>query len=185
MKPRRRLAHPYARVLYDLGRESSELDRVAEDLNRVLDVFAEHPELRERYESLTVPARDKQALVESVFGDRVHRWVRNLLLLLVQRRRESLLADIVAEFAALRDREAGIVEAEVEAATELDDDVRRRLGEQLARIFGAREVRLKVRQAPELLGGLVVKIGDRRIDASLRRRLVQLHRRLVEAGGRG
>ena len=184
MKPQRRLAHRYARVLYDLGRESSELDRVGEDLARVLDVFGEHPELRQRFESLIVPAREKQELIESVFGDRVHRWVRNLLLLLVRRHREALLADIVAEFAALRDREAGILEAEVEAAAELDADTRRRLGEELARALGAREVRLSVRQRPELLGGLVVKIGDRRLDASLRRRLVQLHRQLATGGGR-
>ncbi|QIA26229.1 ATP synthase F1 subunit delta [Thermaerobacter sp. PB12/4term] len=179
---RRPLAQRYARVLYDLGRESSELDRLAADLARVLDVFGEHPELRQRFESLAVPARDKQQLIESVFGDRVHLWVGNLLRLLVRRRRENLLPDIVAEFTALRDREAGVLEAEVEAAAELHAATRQRLEEELARSLGARQVRLAVRVRPELLGGLVVKIGDRRLDASLRRRLVQLHRRLATGG---
>lgn len=184
MKRHHRLAQRYARVLYDLGRESSELDRVGADLSRVLDVFGEHPELRQRFESLTVSAREKEQLIASVFGDRIHRWVRNLLLLLVRRRREALLDDIGAEFGALCDREAGIVEAEVQAATDLDDDTRRRLEEELACALGARHVRLAVRRVPELLGGLVVKVGDRRLDASLRRRLVQLHRQIVTGDGR-
>jgi len=180
---RRPLAQRYARVLYDLGRESSELDRLAADLDRVLDVFDEHPELRQRFVSLAVPAREKFELIASVFGDRVHRWVGNLLRLLVRRRREALLPDIVAEFTALRDREAGVVEAEVEAAAELDAATRQRLEEELARTLGARRARLAVRVRPELLGGLVVKVGDRRLDASLRRRLLQLHRQLATGGG--
>ena len=80
-------------------------------------------------------------------------------------------------------KQLGVLEAEVEAAAELDAATRQRLEEELARTLGARRVRLAVRVRPELLGGLVVKVGDRRLDASLRRRLLQLHRQLATGGG--
>lgn len=178
-----RVARRYAEALFDLGRERGALEAYAAELARVAQAVRDEPRLRALLENPRVPQARKQQLLEEAFAD-LQPAVRNLLRLLVRKRRETYIGAVAAELERLRDQAAGIAAAEVRVAVPLAEDETERLQRRLERAFG-RRLRLSVRVQPELIGGLVVQVGDRRIDASLRRRLQALRERIATGGAAG
>jgi F-type H+-transporting ATPase subunit delta len=104
--------------------------------------------------------------------------VRNLILLLVRRRRIEQLPRVVAEFIRLDDRRQGITHATATSAAPLTDPETRALTARLEQMTGGR-VELATDIDPDLLGGLVVRVGDRLIDGSVRGRLERLRNQLA------
>ena len=177
----RAVARRYAQALFELGREQEILAALAEELRVVQRTLEDNPTLRARLEHPRVPAREKIALLEDVFADRVSAHIMNLLRLLVEKHREGYFDAINEAFNQLYDEARGVAVARVRVADELDDAALAAVRDQLGRTLG-REVRLQVEVDPSLIGGLVIQIGDRRIDASLRRKLRSLRDHIVQEG---
>lgn len=150
-------------------------------------IWGDH-RLRAFIEGERVPVEAKKKLIGEMAeaaggGGRrggLHPLVRNFLLLAIDKRREAYVPEAAMVFASLADRAAGVVNAEVRTAVELDDVGRRNLQEVLAGKFGDK-LRLHFVVDPALVGGLVVKIEDRLFDASLKRRLARLGEHLAKA----
>ena len=96
----------------------------------------------------------------------------------MRRGRQALLGDIAQQYQALVDVQQNRVHAGVTVSTPPDEALTRRIVEQLSRVLG-KEVRAHVKTDPGILGGVVVRIGDRVYDGSLRRRLTTLRRRML------
>lgn len=103
---------------------------------------------------------------------------RNLARLLVERGRAAVLPKLLEEFDRLSDRASGRLRAEVVTAVPVDDTLEQQINKALAERLGA-PVQTTVRQDPAILGGLVIRIGDRVIDGSIRTRLQQLRTSLA------
>jgi F-type H+-transporting ATPase subunit delta len=103
---------------------------------------------------------------------------RNVVRLLVLRNRTGLAADVAEEFRALAEASTGVVRAVVSAALPLDHDAGSRIENSLSGRLG-RPVRVEVRHDPGIIGGLVIRIGDRVIDDSIRTHLQQLQAAMV------
>lgn len=103
---------------------------------------------------------------------------RNLARLLIERGRVAVVAEILDQYDRLADRLAGVVRAEVTAAIPLDKQHERALSKALTEALG-RPVEMTVRDDPSIIGGLVVRIGDRVIDDSVRTHLQQLQAALA------
>jgi len=167
------LAARYATALFELAEERGERDAVAEQLARARDALAE-PELRRLVRSPVVAREALTRAVETLAeGLGLGELVANLLRVLARGRRLFLLPHIVDHFEARLAGARGEARAEAVSALPLTDDQRRRLVRALEAGIG-RRVRLETRVDPALLGGLVVQVGSRRIDASLRHQLQQL-----------
>ncbi|MDA8204320.1 MAG: ATP synthase F1 subunit delta, partial [Chloroflexi bacterium] len=108
----------------------------------------------------------------------VPRQVLNLIGLLMQRRRIELLPLLASEFQRLVDRRNGVTTATVTSATALSDDERRAVEQRLVQMTGG-PVRVTTEVDPAIIGGIVVRIGDRQFDGSVRGRLERLRSRLV------
>ena len=107
-------------------------------------------------------------------------WLRNLLLLLMRRRRLAHAGRVAADFRRLYNRRAGIVEATATSAAPLSADEVRTLRERIAAIAGTgRQVDLQLAVDPSLLGGITVRLGDKLIDGSVRGRLERLRGQLA------
>ena len=104
----------------------------------------------------------------------------NLMRLLRRKKRLALGGSIASFYRELLDIERGIVRVEVTSATPLDDAQRQRLLEKLASETG-KQVELEMRVDPSILGGIVVRIGDRMVDGSTRQRLRSLRTQLEHA----
>jgi F-type H+-transporting ATPase subunit delta len=98
---------------------------------------------------------------------------RNLVLLLVTRRRLRLLDDVVGEYVNMAEVASGVLRATVVSAVPLDAATEKRVAQVLRERFG-RPVRLRLEHDPSLLGGLIIHLGDRVVDDSLQTHLQQL-----------
>ena len=167
----------YARALFEAAREEGRLDRVREDLNDFAATAEEVPELRAVLENPELDSRAKTALLEQVLGD-ADELVRNFVLLLAEKGRSGELDEIVREFEALVAREQGILDVELTTAVELSEQEFDQLVERIGQASG-RKVRASRAVDPDLVGGLVIQIGSRRLDASVRGRLDRLRQELT------
>jgi len=126
----------------------------------------------------TMPLSSRVELVVGAVGTSVSRPVLNLILLLLRRGRIEDLPRVAAEFRRLDNMRQGITSATATTALPLQADEVRALTTRLKQFTGGR-VELDVKVDPSLLGGLVVRVGDRLIDGSVRGRLERLRNRLV------
>jgi F-type H+-transporting ATPase subunit delta len=125
-----------------------------------------------------IPYDDRRRVAEAVLGDSVAGAPRNLVLLLVRRGRIELLPQVAAELRRLWEQREGIVHALVTSAAPLSEAESSAISQKLTAMTGDRvEVELAV--DPALLGGVVVRMGDRLIDGSVRGRLERLRSRLT------
>ncbi|MBI2874891.1 MAG: ATP synthase F1 subunit delta, partial [Firmicutes bacterium] len=125
------------------------------------------------------PERKLEAL-DKVFQGRISGTVRAFLQIMLKRRREAHLPAILAVFRQTADEARKVVEAEVRSAVPVDGRQLEDLAGRFSRALGM-TVRLKQVIDPDLLGGVVVKLGDRLYDGSVRSRLVRLKSRLLGA----
>ena len=171
----RKIARRYARALADLVAEGRDL---MAGLARLAEV-ARQPEMQDFLARPGVRGDAKIAALKKLAG-RVPREIDALLALLARRNKLVLLPLIHEETEAIVKERSGEIEAEVTAAVKLSKQQQERLAAALARMTG-RKVTLHVRVDPSILGGLVVRIGDRVLDASLRARIEAMRRALLAA----
>ena len=126
-----------------------------------------------------VRAEEKLGLVRQALGG-LDDLVVTAVAVLVQRRGARLLPEVVAAYAALLDDHLGRTQANVTSAVPLSREQQRRLENQLASLV-RKEVVLRAREDEDLMGGVVVRVGDQLIDGSVRSRLEQLRQRLARA----
>jgi F-type H+-transporting ATPase subunit delta len=168
------LAERYAAALFDLADEQKALDEVAEDLKRLREMLRESADLRRLVRS-PVLSRDAQGRAIAALGERagLGQLTRNFLGLVARNRRLFAVPEMIEAYLARLARRRGEVTAEVVSAQPLDDRQRARLDEQLRAAVGAK-VAIDLRVDPALLGGLIVKVGSRMVDASLKSKLHRL-----------
>jgi len=171
------VARRYAAALFDLAREKGLIDRFQRELKQVADLLESRSDVAAVLNDRLVSPRNKKDLIERGFPD-LHEFILNLLHLLIDKRREEYIPEIIASFGRLVDAHNNTIEAEVTSAISLDEDERARLGRALERAIGKR-VRLRAAVDPAILGGLVVRIEDRLYDGSVRTQLDRLRREMA------
>lgn len=174
--PRDPAARRYARAAFDLARERGELDAWERDLRSLADVLASD-EAQAFIASRQVPREAKESFLQRAAGD-VTPLVRNLVRLLNAKGRLALLPQIAEAFQELVDEDRGVAHAQVLTAVPLSDDERQAMAHRLSELTG-KQITIHAHEAPEILGGLVARIGDQLIDGSTRSKLEALKRQLA------
>ena len=164
----------YATALYELADEQKALDPVAEDLRALRGLIDESADLKRLIRSPVVSRAD-QAKAIAALAERAgfQALVRNILGLLAKNRRLFVLPEAIAAYLAELAARRGEVTAQVVSAQALSDSQRQALDERLRRAVGGK-VAIELRVDPSLLGGLIVKLGSRMVDASLSSKLQRL-----------
>jgi F-type H+-transporting ATPase subunit delta len=168
------LADRYAAALFDLADERKSLDQVADDLRQLRAMLGESAELRRLVRSPILSRADQGRAITAV-ADRagLTPLTRNFLGLVAQNRRLFAVPAMIDAFLARLAARRGEVTAEVVAAQNLTPGQLDAVNEQLRKAMGSK-VAVEVRVDPALLGGLVIKVGSRMVDASLRSKLHRL-----------
>lgn len=175
-------ARRYARALLELALAQRGGDEVRRGLREAARLVAQSPDLRTVLMHPAVGTERKREVVERVWKGE-HALVRRLIVLLAERERIDLLPDLERLYSHLWNAQRGVVEAEALSAEPLSDAQRQALAGALRRLSG-RDVELTATSAPEILGGLVVRMDGKVYDGSVRGRLRALRERLVgEAQG--
>lgn len=168
----------YARAIFELSLETGE------DLAPLRDFAAAYkssPELRSVLDNPMVDAAHRTAILDTV-AERlgVRGAALSAIRLLASRHKLRALPGISAQLGKLSDRHAGIVRATVTSAQPLPDSVYERIESELATAVG-RKIVIERKQDPTLIGGIVTRIGDNTIDGSIRGRLNEVERQLLQS----
>lgn len=176
------VAGRYASALFDLAKESNKLSETEADLAKFDQMLAESEDLRRLVRSPVFTAEEQTRAIGAVLEKAgIGGLSANFFKLIAANRRLFVAADIIRAFRELAARSRGEVTAEVASATPLSASHVAELEKVLAASVG-KDIKLATRVDPALLGGLVVKIGSRMIDSSLRTKLSGLRTALKGAG---
>jgi F-type H+-transporting ATPase subunit delta len=177
MARRETAARRYAEAAFDVALRDNTIDAWRSELDAAAAIVAEE-RVGRALANPSIPLETRLATAERTFGRLVGRQALNLIGLMLRRGRIEQLPRLAAEFRRLDDERKGITHATATSASSLTQDEVKALTSRLEEYTGGR-VELDVQVDPSLLGGLVVRVGDRLIDGSVRSRLERLRNQLV------
>ena len=168
------LADRYARALFEIAEGEGRLDEVAGDLARIDALIGESEDLRRLVRSPVIPAADKRRAMDALL-ERMEALAltRKFVGVVVENGRLSALSAICNSYRQRLATQRGEITAEVISAKELSDSQRKAIGDSLQTTLGKR-VAVDERVDPELIGGLIVRVGSRMIDGSIASKLQRL-----------
>lgn len=173
------VARRYAQALYQEAEAAGRAERIDEDMKSVQESLDASRELDLFFRSPVIAREKKEAVVGKLFDGKVDPLIVRLMQLLVAKGREGILPAVVRQYGRLRDEHLGVVEAQVRTALPMEFDETEALRKTLETKTG-QKVRLRIEVQPELLGGVVVRLGDRVYDGSVRHQLESLRDQLEE-----
>lgn len=172
------IARNYAEVLLTLARRANDTEGWANTVTEVADAVGADVNLRHFLESPRVSAEQKKGVLTKAFSQRAPATFVRFLQTLVDKRRQMLLPQIATEYRSLLDEAEGRVHAQVTFARPVPDDQRDAVARGLSKTLG-KQVVPHVVIDPAIVGGVIVKVGDRVMDGSVRRRLRLLRERML------
>jgi F-type H+-transporting ATPase subunit delta len=173
------IAEVYARSLFEVAKEHDELDEVHEQLGEFADVLAENRQLQVFFFSPYFSSEEKKDNVPKVIEGGNEHFVR-FLQVLAEKHRLPVLFRIRREFDDLWRKEQHLLEVSVTSAVALDEETVKGIGQKIEKQTGQR-VELSSAVDPELIGGIVIRVGNKILDASVRNRLERLRRSVASA----
>jgi F-type H+-transporting ATPase subunit delta len=176
------VAGRYALALYELAQESGAVEPTSGELDRFQALLDSSEDLRRLVRSPVFSAEEQEAALQAIFNTvGIDGLAAKLILLLAKNRRLSAVFDIIQAYRSLQARARGEVTADVTSAEPLTAGQLDTLKKDLAQAMG-RNVMLVTRTDESLIGGLIVKVGSRMIDASLKTKLQNLKLTMKGAG---
>ncbi len=177
------VAGRYAQALFDLAKESNSTDKVGADLKAFEGMTGESDDLRRFLRSPAIPAQEQvKALDELCRRAGIAGTAASFLKLVAAKRRLFAVPEMIRDYHALNDAERNVARADVTVAEPLKEAHVLALKDALASAAGSADVDVHVTVDPTLLGGMVVKLGSRMIDSSLRTKLNMMRTRMKEVG---
>ena len=171
------IAAVYARSLFEVARDEGSLDEVREQLGKVADALDDEQELQVFFFSPYFSSQEKAEGLERMI-DGADPMVMNFLRLLMEKHRMPAIFRVRRALDALWEEENKLLPVQITSAIELDQKVAEQIGDRIAEQTG-RKVDLSTSVDPDVLGGLVVQVGNTVLDASVRHRLEQLRKEVA------
>ena len=172
------LARRYAKALFEIGSEKRELDKIGADIKSLAAAMKASSELASVLSSPAIRRSERRKVVDALVQRiGVAAMTKNFVELLLDHERFAALPSIARELDAMIEAKAGRVHAEVTSAKPLDPAQVAQITAALEKLSG-KKVTVAKREDPELLGGVVAKVGDTVYDYSLRNQLAQLRDQL-------
>lgn len=171
------VARRYAEAIFDLAIRQNTLDRTLEDIQGIARLFSKHT-LAYLLREPKVPAQRKETVLREALSTRVLPTSLNLALLVVQRGLVDLMPNMAAEFQKMVFAYKNQAVAEVTTAAPMDEKQETLVKQALEKRTG-KTILLETKVDPDILGGVVARVGDQVIDGSIRQRLQVLRRQLL------
>ncbi len=173
------VAKRYAAALFEVVRERNALDQVEKELVSVKSVIQENDQLLTILNHPKISIDDKKALLSKLFGNHVSEAVHNTLLLMVDRKRETMIPNLVEQYTKLANEERGVADATVYSVRILTEEEQQSISKTFAERISVKELRVENVIDQDLVGGIKVKIGNRIFDGSVSGKLNRIQRQLV------
>jgi F-type H+-transporting ATPase subunit delta len=173
------LAQRYARALFEVAASADALDEVGADLQRLASALAD-PVVQAAILSPDTRAEARRAVLQRLLGEAAHTLSKNLVGVVLRRRREKVLAELSAAFQALLRESRGEALGLLETARPLDEAGVKALEARASELCG-QQVTLEVQVDPDLIGGVRIRVGNTLYDGSVATAIADLQRRLMDA----
>jgi F-type H+-transporting ATPase subunit delta len=173
------IAQVYARSVFEVAKERGTLDEVREQLGQFADALDQNRELATFFFSPYFSTKEKEEALDGLLEDADPTLV-NLLKVLIENHRMPAIFRIRRELDRLWEEEHKLLPVQITSAVPLDDATVERVGREIGEQTG-REVELTTNVDPDVLGGIVLRVGNQILDASIRNRLDQLRRQVAKA----
>jgi len=171
----------YAKSLIDLATENQALEAIKDDMFRFEQVVDDHSQLEAILKNPIVPLDKKQGILNGLFGGKVNAITESFFKLMVNKGRSGILFETAKQFMAQYQALKGIVNAEVTSAIALTDDNRKAISELVKQSLGANEVLIKEKVDEKLIGGFILKVGDKQFNASIANGLDKLKKEFAQS----
>ncbi|MBP3231182.1 MAG: ATP synthase F1 subunit delta [Anaerovibrio sp.] len=172
------LARKYGVAIFEIAKEDNKLEEYGKELAQVSKDLFSHADLKGFLTNPQVQPQAKKDILSKLVQGEISDLMFKFLLLSVDKRRIVLLEAINECYQELSNKERGIVIADVTSAFDLKEDLRQSLGKKLEEVTG-KKVQLRLHNDKRIIGGVVVKLGDKRIDGSVTGRLQALKAELM------
>jgi ATP synthase F1 delta subunit len=173
------IAEVYSRALFEVAREHGRLDEVREQLGEFADAVAEQRDLQVFFFSPYFSTDEKREGLDRAV-DGADEILLNTLHLLIEKHRMPALMRIRRQYDRLWEEENRLLPVEVTSAIELDESTVRQVGDAISEQTDQR-IDLRAHVDPDILGGIVLRVGNSILDASIRNRLEQLRKQVARA----
>jgi len=175
------IARNYAEALFEAADARGKAEQYGEMIDAIAGAVQSDPRIAVALDSPRVAKAAKGAILRNALKGLVPEELVRFLEAVVRRGRQGLLGEITVEYQGLLDTKLNRVHAGVTVAKDLDAPLEKDIVSRLAKALG-KEVRAHFHTDEAILGGVVVRVGDRVFDGSLRRRLTAMRRRMLSAG---
>ena len=173
----------YASALFSLAQDDRQAEPVAEALSRFDALIAESPDLERLVRSPVFSAADQLKALDAVLGQaEIGGAAANFIRLVATKRRLFFIREMIADYRKLYEASRGVTRAQVTSASPLSEANVAALKESLRASSGGREVALDTKVDPSIIGGLIVKLGSRMVDGSLKTKLNAIRLAMKEVG---
>jgi F-type H+-transporting ATPase subunit delta len=173
------IAQVYARSLFEVAQEHDKLDEVRDQIGQFADALSESRELQTFFFSPYFSTEEKKEGLDTALED-AEEIVENFLALMIENHRMPALMRVRRELDRMWRDVNQLLPVEITSAVELDEAVTKEIGEEIGRQTG-RTVELSSTVDPDVLGGIVVRVGNSILDASIRTRLERLRKQVARA----
>ena len=168
------VAFRYAKSLLDLAQEKGITEEVHRDMLFFKNTVDQSRPLALMLKNPIVRSSKKDAVLKLIFGGKINAMSSAFIDIVARKNRESIIEDIAAEYIRLYDDMKGIQHATVTTTMPLTDDLRAKFKAMVFKTTGRELVELTEKVNPQIIGGYVLKVGDRQMDASVRSQLNEL-----------
>jgi F-type H+-transporting ATPase subunit delta len=170
----------YAQSVLELANEQGQAEPIGQELAGLKQVLDENPEIREVFTTPAIGADERGQLIERAFKSNVSPLLYNTLGVLNAHNRLGLLGQIAQAYDDLLDQQLGKVEVDLTVAQRLDADQLERARQRISQALG-RDAVIHQYVDENIIGGTIIRVGDRLIDASVRAQLAAMRKRLLES----
>jgi F-type H+-transporting ATPase subunit delta len=173
------VAKTYSDALFEVGIEQNSLDKFLEELVFIENMFNEYPEFFELFVTPRISIESRKDAMEEVFKEKISDEMMNFLKILLDKKRGNEFSYIKEEFERAVHAHNNIIKATVITAVEMNEDQSEKVKEKLSGLTG-NKILLKNKVDKDLIGGMVIYIGDKVIDGSLKKRLNDIKEELAQ-----
>ncbi|MDD3150488.1 MAG: ATP synthase F1 subunit delta [Candidatus Gastranaerophilales bacterium] len=167
------IAQRYSDAMFDIAKSTNDFDKMKDDFTLVTSVFKQSNDLKPFLEHPTVENKDKKEVIDKIFKSEISDSILNLLKLLLDKNRFFILPSIINLYEQSLNKMRNISQAQVFTVIEMKDDSKQKLKNNLEKLLN-KKIELITKIDKDIIGGVVVKIGDKVIDGSIRGRLNNL-----------
>lgn len=175
-----RLASRYAKSLLDLAMETKSIDATLKDVQLLQATIQSNPELGLVLKSPIIKGDKKEAIIQSIFGNQLSSLTRGFLRLLLSKGREGVLVEMLGAFIHQYKVMNHISQVQLITAAPVSASVQEIIRAKVAAALPGQTIDMTTKVAPELIGGYILEMGDKRVDASIRRDLQEIKKQFLE-----